>query len=205
MGLFPSRSKHFLKKLFGPFFPSRSFTTLSVFFCELFFWHFCGCFWALFWPELKTDVLLLLPNPIYSQLECRSLLQSFSSSKSSPEHETPIVKNMKKNHLIFSRRATGWNVEVWREIEQLSDILHFSLEMTNHPISFQRGAILPNLDPQNNFPISKCYIGFKYETNMIQIWHKYETNMKQIWCKYDTNMIKIWYKYDTNMIQINTI
>ena len=34
--------------------------------------------------------------------------------------------------------------------------------MTNHPISFQRGAILPNLDPQNNFPISKCYIGFKY-------------------------------------------
>ena len=66
-----------------------------------------------------------------------------------------------KNGFI-SARAVGWNVEVWREIEQLSDILHFSLEMTNHPISFQRGAILPNLDPQNNFPISKCCIGFKY-------------------------------------------
>ena len=61
---------------------------------------------------------------------------------------------------------SSFSMRIWvlREIGQLSDILHFSLEMTNHPISFQRGAILPNLDPQNNFPISKCYlyIGFQY-------------------------------------------
>ena len=63
-----------------------------------------------------------------------------------------------KRNSIITNKAVSWNVEVCREIEQLSDILHFSLEMTNHPISFQRGAILPNLDPQNNFPISKCYI-----------------------------------------------
>ena len=75
-----------------------------------------------------------------------------------------FCQKYKKKYLIFLPWAVGWNVEVWREIEQLSDILHFSLEMTNHPISFQRGAILPNLDPQNNFPISKCYlyIGFQY-------------------------------------------
>ena len=62
--------------------------------------------------------------------------------------------------------SSSFSMRIWvlREIGQLSDILHFSLEMTNHPISFQRGAILPNLDPQNNFPISKCYlyIGFQY-------------------------------------------
>ena len=67
-------------------------------------------------------------------------------------------------YLILWSSSFSMRIWVLREIGQLSDILHFSLEMTNHPISFQRGAILPNLDPQNNFPISKCYlyIGFQY-------------------------------------------
>ena len=57
-----------------------------------------GIFWSsLFWPKLRTDVFLLLPNPIYSQRECRSLMQSDTSSKSSSEHETPIGENTRKN------------------------------------------------------------------------------------------------------------
>ena len=103
--------------------------------------------------KLEMDFLLLPPNPIYSLLECIAI-GFFLFIKITRTLES---YHFKRNSII-TNKDVSWNVEVCREIEQLSDILHFSLEMTNHPISFQRGAILPNLDPQNNFPISKCYI-----------------------------------------------
>ena len=127
------------------------------------YWDSYWFFWylgSLFELKLKTEVLHLLPNQIYSLHQYADvfffIVYIIIRTLPDPHHHWD-----RKNGFI-SARAVGWNVEVWREIEQLSDILHFSLEMTNHPISFQRGAILPNLDPQNNFPISKCCIGFKY-------------------------------------------